>query len=75
MNHVDSAFSTVETDPQSIVLLGIEPEKAEDRLRLDRARTVALWRPVKSCQPCQPLLGKADGWCCGKIARSWLSLE
>jgi|SRR5580765_7419260 len=29
MSHVDSAFSTVETDPQSIVLLGIEPEKAE----------------------------------------------
>jgi mannose-1-phosphate guanylyltransferase len=29
MNHVDSAFSTVDTDSQSIVLLGIEPEKAE----------------------------------------------
>jgi mannose-1-phosphate guanylyltransferase len=29
MNHVDSAFRTVETDPGSIVLLGIEPEKAE----------------------------------------------
>lgn len=29
MNHVDSAYSTVEFSPQSIVLLGIEPEKAE----------------------------------------------
>lgn len=29
MNHVDSAFHTVGTDPKSIVLLGIEPENAE----------------------------------------------
>ena len=29
MNHVDSAFNATETDPKSIVLLGIEPEKAE----------------------------------------------
>lgn len=29
MSHVDSAFRAVNTDPHSIVLLGIEPEKAE----------------------------------------------
>ncbi|MFM9904014.1 MAG: sugar phosphate nucleotidyltransferase [Pyrinomonadaceae bacterium] len=29
MNHVNLAFRTVDTDPGSIVLLGIEPEKAE----------------------------------------------
>lgn len=29
MNYVDSAFRTVEAEPGSIVLLGIEPEKAE----------------------------------------------
>lgn len=29
MNHVDGAFRTIETDPRSIVLLGIEPDAAE----------------------------------------------
>lgn len=29
MNHVDAAFRAVETDPDSIVLLGIEPDTAE----------------------------------------------
>lgn len=29
MNHVDGAFRTIETDPRSIVLLGIEPDSAE----------------------------------------------
>ena len=29
MNHVDSAFDVVEINPESVVLLGIEPEKAE----------------------------------------------
>ncbi len=29
MNHVDAAFNAVDVNPQSIVLLGMEPEKAE----------------------------------------------
>ena len=29
MNHVDGAFRTIETDPRSVVLLGIEPDTAE----------------------------------------------
>ena len=29
MNHVDGAFRTIEADPRSIVLLGIEPDAAE----------------------------------------------
>ena len=49
MNNVESAFGTVDTNPNSIVLLGIEPEKAETSYGWIHTHNHRQWMAVYGC--------------------------
>jgi len=60
-------FSTVETEPQSIVLLRYRTGKGGDAYGWIEPGQPILWRVVKNSESRSPLLGKADGRCCRKM--------